>query len=64
MSWERVVTVEDFYDRPRRGVAYLDGKLHVYESPFDDAEDDYSEIYSLTPIDEALLPLIEEKWNI
>ncbi|WP_205944916.1 hypothetical protein [Pelagibius litoralis] len=64
MCWERVVTIEDFYDGPRGGVAFLNGRLHVFESVFDKARDEYSEEFNLTPIDEALLPLIEEKWKI
>ena len=64
MSWERVVTIHDFYDGPRRGFAFLDGKLHAYRSIFDEGRDEYSEEFDLTPVDESFLPLIEEDWAI
>jgi hypothetical protein len=64
MCWERVVTITDFYDGPTDGVAFFDGKPHAYQRLFDYAEDEYSDEYDLMPIDEALLPLIEEQWSI
>jgi hypothetical protein len=64
MRWERVVAIYEFYDGPRRGVAFLDGKLYFFDSVFEEVEDNYSEEFDLTPIDEALLPLIEEDWRI
>lgn len=64
MCWKRVIRIEDFYDRPRGGVAFLEGKPHSYQSLWSDAEDDYSDENSLMLIDEALLPLMEEKWSI
>ena len=64
MCWERVVTIDYFHDGPRHGVAFLDGKPHVYDSVFDEAEDEYSDEFELPPIDAALVPLIEERRRI
>ncbi len=33
-SWDRVHTVNDYWDHPRRGVADFQGKPHIYESQF------------------------------
>ena len=61
MTWERVVTVDDFFDHPLKGIAFCDGKLVAYERLWDESADDYAELYGVMPIDEDLLPLIEEK---
>ncbi len=64
MMWSRVVTIEDFWDRPRGGIAFNSGKLVAYKSQWDENADDYSDYYGVMPINEALLPLIEESWEI
>lgn len=62
--WEPVLTINDFYDRPRFGVANYRGVPHMYDSPFDEALDDYAEYYYLAPIDTALLQLVLEDWAL
>ena len=62
--WNRVVTIEDFWDGPRSGVAFRDGVLVAYKSLWDEDLHDYSAFYGVTAIDGNLLPLIEEKWAI
>lgn len=62
MTWNRVVTIEDYFDHPLEGVAFRSGKLVAYKILWDDEADDYSKYYAVSPISEALLPLIEEKW--
>lgn len=53
-DWQRVHTINDYYDGPRLGVADLAGEPHIYESIFDYAEDEYSDRFWLMPIDAAL----------
>lgn len=62
--WEPVITVTDFYDRPRGGVAFFEGQPHVYACYFDEASDAYSDNYFLMPIDDDLLALAKEDWAI
>jgi len=31
MAWDRVHTVNDYYDGPRRGIADVDGVPYIYE---------------------------------
>jgi len=64
MTWERIYTVNSFYDCPRLGVADFDGKPHIFESPFDEEADDYSEDFLLVEIEPALLALVLEDWGI
>lgn len=64
VMWNRVVTIEDFWDRPRSGIAFHDGDLVAYKSLWDIDADDYSDQYGIAPIDENLLPLIEERLSI
>jgi hypothetical protein len=61
---ERVLTVHDYYDGPRCGIAFFNGAAHWYDAVFDAAADDYSGIYALQPIDDALLALAMEDWAI
>src|SRR5271165_1788256 len=64
MAWERVHTINEFLDKPRLGVADVDGVRHVYQSPFDGALDDYAEYFLVAPIAPDLLDLVLEGWGI
>jgi hypothetical protein len=61
---DRVLTVNEYYDGPRLGVAELNGIAHVYEAEFDHNSDEYGDTYFLSPIDEGLLGLVLEDWAI
>ena len=63
-GYERVFSVYDYYDGPRRGVANFLGKPHLYECVFDEEEGDYSNLFRLTPIGEDALRLALEDWDI
>ena len=64
MAWERVDTINEFWDHPRLGVADVRGEPHIYQCPFDEASDDYSDFYLVSPIDPELLGLVMEDWAI
>jgi hypothetical protein len=64
MAWEPVYTVNDYYDRPRLGVAEYSGKPHIYDSTLEGLSDEYAEHYLLSPIDDDLLQLILQDWEI
>ncbi|WP_051710483.1 hypothetical protein [Andreprevotia chitinilytica] len=64
MTWDRVLTINDYYDGPRLGVAEVHGVPHIYELVFDHSADEYSDSYLVSPIDEALLALVLEDWGI
>ena len=64
MCWERVYTVENYYDCPRSGFADVDGKPHAYNCRFDNIVDDWTDEYFITEVDTDLLALVIEKWAI
>lgn len=63
-GYEAVFTVMDYYDGPRRGIANYQGKPHFYESIFDEAKDDYSDLFRLTPLETKTFELAMEAWAI
>jgi hypothetical protein len=63
-GYETVFTVTDYYDGPRRGLANYQGKPYFYECVFDEDNDDYSDQFRLTPIDEKTFKLAMEDWEI
>jgi hypothetical protein len=63
-GYERVHTVTDYYDGPRKGIADLDGRPHLYESEWDDFADNYASTFRLSPVGEELFALAMESWRI
>jgi hypothetical protein len=63
-GYEYVHTVTDYYDGPRKGIANYQGRPHLYECVFDEIKDNYSELFSLAPVDSETLQLAMEDWAI
>ena len=63
MRYEKVYTLEGWYDGPRSGVADYKGKPHIYESNWREDED-LPYLYDLKPINKSELKLVMEMWNI
>lgn len=63
-GYERVYTVIDYYDGPRKGIADYRGKPHFYECIFDESKDDYTDSFLLTPVDAQSFQLAMEDWAI
>jgi hypothetical protein len=64
MKWEPVHAIHDYFDRPRLGVADYRGRPHVYEREFSEAQEDYTDRYYLTEINQELLALVKEDYEI
>ncbi len=64
MAWERVYTVNEFWDGARLGIADCNGLPHIYQSPFDYDADEYADFYLVSPISPDLLDLVLEDWRI
>ncbi|HEY4370006.1 MAG TPA: hypothetical protein VGN07_22425 [Steroidobacteraceae bacterium] len=62
--FERVYTVNDYYDGPRSGVADYRGHPHHYQSDWDEQADDYADTFSLVPADPETLELVLEQWAL
>lgn len=61
---ETVHTMTDYYDGPRGGVADYLGRPHIYESEWSDSEGNYADTFLLSPIENDLLGLAVEDWEI
>jgi hypothetical protein len=63
-GYERVLTVVDWYDGPRRGIANYGDAPHLYESEWDTEKDEYADTFLLSPVDPAVLVAALEDWEI
>jgi hypothetical protein len=63
-GYEQVFTVTDYYDGPRKGIANYRGQPHFYECMFNEAKDDYLELFQLIPRGTEIFQLAVEDWNI
>lgn len=64
MNHDRILTVNDYYDGPRLGIAEVHGVAHIYQAEFDHSTEAYGDTYFVSPIDPALLALVLEDWEI
>jgi hypothetical protein len=64
MTWEKVHTVHEFYDRPQVGVADFLGTPHLYQSIFSEELDEFTDRFWVMPIDHELFLLLMEDWAI
>lgn len=63
-DWEPVFTVNEFWDRPRRGFANYGGRPHAYSCEWDEKADDWGEVYLLCFVSDEQLGLAREDWDI
>ena len=63
-GYEYVFAVIDYYDGPRKGVANLQRKPHFFECIFDEATEDYTEEFFLTPLDFEGFQAAKDDWEI
>jgi hypothetical protein len=63
-GYECVFTVTEYYDGPRKGIANYHGRPHFYDCVFDESNDDYSDLFQLTPVDTEIFELAMEDWDI
>lgn len=64
IEWEPVLTVHEYYDGPRNGIAEYRGRAHAYKGEWDEALGDWSTEFLLSPIDDEQLAVIKEDWQI
>jgi hypothetical protein len=63
-GYERVHTVLDYYDGPRKGVADFEGQPLLYDCISDEAKGNYSNAFLLMPIDTESFRSALEDWEI
>jgi hypothetical protein len=61
-GYERVHSVTDYYDGPRKGIADYQGKPHLYECIIDESKGNYSELFRLAPIAPETFRTAMEDW--
>lgn len=60
---DKVITINDWWDGPALGLAYYNGVVCIYERVFDEAKDDWSSEYYLTPINSDSQNEILKEWH-
>ncbi len=63
-GYERVHTMTDYYDGPRKGIADFEGRPYLYESEWDELVDEYALAFRLSPVEPRLFGLALESWSI
>jgi hypothetical protein len=64
LTFEPVHTVWDYFDGPRTGLADYRGRPHHFVCNFDTASDDYSDLFTLAPVDDETFALALKAWAI
>jgi hypothetical protein len=64
MTYERVYVVWDYYEGARSGIADYRGVPHHFVNEYDEDEDEYTDKFTLRPIEDATLQLILKQWTI
>jgi len=60
---EIVYSVFDYWDGPRSGVADFHEKPHFYQGIFDEATDEWLNVFHLSPVAGGVVPLTVEEWQ-
>ena len=63
-GFERVFTVTDYWNGPRRGIANYRDVPHLYEREWDTERDDYADTYLLAPVPAEVFVAALEDWEI
>src|SRR5215471_6082747 len=64
-SYEKVHTMTEYNDGPRRGIADFEGRPHLYVSEWDNDAQDFRELFVLSPVDdEAVFRMALEDFEI
>src|SRR5206468_7743506 len=62
MNWA-TIRYRDFYDVPRIFITALDGEQYLFDCPFDDELDDYSDRYRVYQLPAILEDDLEGSWE-
>ncbi|MEK6409633.1 MAG: hypothetical protein AABN34_22140 [Acidobacteriota bacterium] len=63
MNWA-TIRYRDFYDVPRIFITALDGQEYLFDCPFDDDLDDYSDHYRVYQLPAILESELEGSWEL
>lgn len=60
---DKIITINDWFDGPKSGLAQYNGEVCIYQRIFDEAMDDWSNEYYLIPINKQEEALIMTEWE-
>ena len=60
---DKVITIHDYYDGIRAGVATFNGGYCIYESDFEDVSKGGGDVFYLTPISDDVFDKIIKDWE-
>ena len=63
-EWQRVYTVNEYYDGEVFGLADFGGQPHAYDREWDTNANEYGSHFLLAPVEPDLLALVLEDWEI
>lgn len=61
---DEVLTLNDWWDGPRLGLATFNNERCIFERIFSEIDDEYTDLYYLTPIEKSEADMILEDWNL
>jgi hypothetical protein len=64
LEWQRVYTVNEYYDGEVFGLAEFNGEPYAYDREWDENADEYGSHFLLAPVEPDLLALVLEDWEI
>lgn len=64
LKYESVLSVSEYYDGPKEGIARYCGKPYFYKCVWDDVQDGYSSKFILSPLDGKEVHIAEEYWQM
>jgi hypothetical protein len=63
VTFEPVFLVIEFWDGPRSGLAMIGGQLQAFSGIFDEASDDWSELFLVAPVVDNLAIKVLSAWG-
>ena len=64
MLYEPVLMVWDYWDGPREGLTQYNGQAHYFKCLLDEASDEYTELFTLSPVSASFLKISKKNWEI
>ena len=63
MMSDKILSIEDYWNKPILGLTTFQNMFCIYENIFCSEEDEYSDLYYLTPIDDTTFNILIKNWN-
>ncbi|QQP99990.1 hypothetical protein [Lysobacter enzymogenes] len=64
MAYEPIHMTWDYWDGPRTGIADCEGRPHYFSCLFDPQQEEYRDLFAVTPIDAETWDWAQQHWAI